>query len=242
MLGKTGAILLLLCGVIAIIFSFVAAEPTGASITYNSTDPGPTVSPSGINTSRGTISTILLEATQQDQYWKGYVGNVSAALSLDDSNGYTIYDWNLVGVTVTGKVYAARNNNADFTSVVCANASTITTEQTFNNMSGTQVDNINATFNETLHQGFLVGTTTISNSSCPALYTYTNSTGQTASESADWQEVLLQDSSANVIYTTFITSGDPGYNNNNYDFQMIVAESDRKATPTTYYFWTEIST
>ena len=59
---------------------------------------------------RGTITTAIINATQQDQRWKGYVGNVSGILTLDDTNGNTLYDWSMVGFTLTGEVYASREN------------------------------------------------------------------------------------------------------------------------------------
>ena len=43
------------------------------------------------------------------------------------------------------------------------------------------------------------------------------------------------------MYTAIINDDTNGFDNNNYDFQMIVAESNVKAAPTTYYFYLELS-
>ena len=55
-----------------------------------------------------------------------------------------------------------------------------------------------------------------------------------------FQEVLLQDMNSNIIYVGILASNRTGFDNSYYDFQMIVAESAIKSTPTTYYFFTEV--
>jgi len=51
---------------------------------------------------------------------------------------------------------------------------------------------------------------------------------------------LLQDSRHHLIYTAPLENSQSGFDTNRYNFQMIVAESDKKATATTYYFFVEI--
>ncbi len=220
----------------------VLALPSAARIDYNATDYGPTLAPGNITTERGTITTLILHAAQQNQNWKGYVGNVTGALTLEDAAGYAIYDWSLTGVTIIGEVYTSRHSGVNFGSVDCANTTVISDEQVFHNMTSTQVDNINKTFNWTTHKSFLVGTVPIANSTCRVAYTYINDTPQAASEAASFQEILLQDNAGALVYMTSIENNLLGFDNRTYDFQMIVAESAVKSTATTYYFWTEIST
>jgi len=218
------------------------ADPTGASVTYISNSTAGAGSPGNRTDPRGTITTITLDGLQQDGFWKGYVGNVTGKLTLDDASGNTIYDWNLTGVNITGQVYATRNSSVAFTGIQCATNATIGTEETFDNMTGSSVDSINQTFSGNTHRSFYVGTTPIANSTCRAIATYVNDTAQTANESNPFQEILLEDADSNLIYTTIINQGMAGFDSALYDFQMIVGESDVKAQPTTYYFFTEITT
>jgi len=232
--------------VIALPFSLLlflpgaSALPSGASVTYVSNSTASTGTPGNRTDPRSTITTLTLNGVQQDSYWKAYVGNVTGVLTLDDASGNTIYDWSLTGVTLTGEVYASRSNSLSFTGVQCAQQSTITTEETFDNMTSTAVDNINNTFSYQNHSSFLVGSTTISANTCPSTATYINDSPQTVNESAKFQEVLLEDGTTTLIYTTLIEDNTVGFDGNTYDFQMIVGESDRKSAPTTYYFYTEI--
>lgn len=216
----------------------VFADPTGASISNNSTENGPTISPDSHAANRSTITTLILDSTQQDTFWKGYVGNVTGTLSLDDAAGFTIYDWNLA--TITGEVYATRTSSIDLGSIGCALAGTITSENTFNNMSQGQVDTINATFNETAHAAFVAAGTSITADTCPSQALHVSDARQTPSSSADFQEILLEDGSSNLLYVALINDGTTGFDNQVYDFQMILAESNVKSTPTTYYFYLEL--
>ncbi len=212
------------------------AVPTGASITSNSTDYGPTRSPSSITTNRSTITTMVLNAIQQDPHWKAYVGNVTGTLALQDAANNTIYDWTSL-TTPTGEVYASTDGSLDFSSVACAAAGTITTEQTAMNMTATDPDNIGNTFNSTAHTPTLVAGTTLSGCNMTSLYV--NSASQGKVNTSDFQEFLMQDAGSNLVYVSIIDNNKVGYNGKTYDFEMIVAES-HVATPHTYYFYMEL--
>lgn len=219
--------------------------PSGATVTPQSTDNGPTISATALTNNRSTITTLILDAVQQDQQWKGYVGNVTGVLTLRDSDNYAIYEWPLSGTTITGEVYATRTNSINWLNVGCANGTTITAEETFHNMTSGSVDSLNQTFNYSTHAPMQVGALGIAQSSCQTTYTYINDTPQAAAIDATFQELLLQDDAANMIFATFIEDNENGFNNNatvskTYDFQMIVPESDVKASATSYYFFTEI--
>lgn len=217
------------------------ALPSGASVTYISNTTVGIGSPGARTDPRSTITTVVLNASQQDAFWKAYVGNVTGVLTLDDANGYTIYDWSLTGVTLTGEIYASRSNGLSFTNgIQCANSTVIAAEEAFNNMTSSQVDSINSTFSYRNHTSFLVGPTTISANTCPSTATYVNDAPQVVNENAKFQETLLQDDAGNLIYVTLIEDNSVGFDGSTYDFQMLVGESDRKQTPTTYYFYTEI--
>ena len=90
-------------------------------------------------------------------------------------------------------------------------------------------------------QQFLVGGNTIGQDSCNSTVTYMNNTRQVPTTSSPFQEVLLQDNASQyLIYMASIDYQTQGYDNSSYDFQMIVAESDVKASPTPYYFYVEL--
>jgi hypothetical protein len=186
---------------------------------------------------KGTITTVTLSATQQDYKWKAYVGNVSGTLALADSNGMAIYDWNTG--TPVGEIYVSRFSNINWNTIACVDQTSINTEQTGLSMSATVADNLNATFNATNHAGFSVGTTPISG--CRSTATYINGNPQSMSPTARFQEVLLRDTATgNLVYTTLVNASAAGYNNQNYDFQIIVGENESSTTPTRYFFWVEL--
>ncbi|RME52106.1 hypothetical protein D6783_05835 [Candidatus Woesearchaeota archaeon] len=221
------------------LFSFstlITAEPSGASITYNSTDNGPTIQPSSHTANRSTITTLILDVLQQDQHWKAYIGNVTGTFTLDDANNYTIYSWPS-SATITGEVIVSRAT-LDFSTVSCAAAGTIASEETFHNMTAAESDSISSTFNWTGHTTTTIASTALSGCNATTLYVNDASQGQTSA--ADFQEFLMEDNGGNLAYVAIINDNTAGYNNQNYDFQAIVAESDVKTSPTTYYFYVEL--
>jgi hypothetical protein len=221
------------------LFSSVMALPVGPSLTFNSTTnstPRPAVA---ITTAGGTFTTLVLNATSQTYRWKAYVGNVSGKLALADATNKSIFDWSVT--SVTGEVYATRSNVAiDWSSISCADTALINNEDTYMNMSLVSPDSINKTFNNTIHRSFYVGTVNIPSSSCRAIATYVNGSAQIPSENAAFQEILLKDGLSNLIFTTLVNSSTFGYNNQKYDFQMILPENEYNPTPTNYYLYVEL--
>jgi hypothetical protein len=229
---------LLLALLVAGMALLALAEPSGVTVLSNATVTPTPQSAAAITTAGGSFTTLLLNATTQTLRWKAYVGNVTGSLTLDDAANYTIYDWNLA--TISGEVYASRNSTVNWPTVRCANATTLTSEQAQLSIATTKEDSINRTFNQTVHASFYVGTTLIQNSSCRAIATYVNSTRQSASESATFQEILLDDTQR-VVYATVLESDAQGYNSAPFDFQMIVAENPTTSQASAYYFWAELS-
>ncbi len=218
--------------------SYVIGQPSGAQITYNVTETKTPAPADYLNTSGGTFTTLLLQSETQNLRWKAYAGNVSGVLTLDDSGDYSIYQWSLT--EITGEVYASRNDSITWASVACASENQITTEDTNMNHTSSNEDSINSTFSYQIHKGFTVGTVPIAENTCRSTFTWANDTAQTPSVDAPFAEVLLHDGS-NLIYTTFIDDNTQGFNYNNYDFQMIVAEKGVGGYPNTrYYFYMEL--
>jgi len=219
-----------------------AAIPNGPiSITHISNS---TSTSSGVGTLRsgddgGYITTVLLDTLQQNYGWKAYVGNITGKLTLDDAGGQTIYDWTLT--TVSANVYISRNDTVQWSSLSCAARSVIEAEDVFIGKSAASDESINKTFNGTTHKAFTVAGVTISQSTCPAIATFVNDAAQSSGVNNLFQEILLSDSNGNLIYTTRAeTGGAIGYDENTYDFQVIVPDDETPSTITNYYFYVEI--
>ncbi|MFH1649716.1 MAG: hypothetical protein ABIA93_04160 [Candidatus Woesearchaeota archaeon] len=229
---KTTTLILL-----AVLFVGMAfAAPQGPTITYNSTETPTAAEAASITTAGGSFTTLLLNGSTQTGRWKAYVGNITGKFTLDDASGYSIYDWELA--TITGEVYASRNGSVSFSSVACSTPAEMVQEDTDLNPGTPREDSINRTFNQTVHRSFLVGTTNITASDCPSIATYVNGAPQAPTENADFQEVLITAGSS-IVYTSLLEDDQSGYNNDQFDFQMIVAESEL-AGPSPYYFWVEL--
>ncbi len=223
------------------ILSFVgltSAAPTGVSISNNVTDsksdtPAPSRSDAG-----GTITTMDLDVVQQNDRWKAYVGNLSGALSLDDSSGKSIFEWSMAIEDLTGEVYVSRNGSIDWDiAVECANLTHIEGEDTYMGFNSSVVDSVNKTFNSTLHPQLVVGTTTITENTCNTTSTYVNDTAEDQA-SASYPIILLI-SSESTVYATPINKGAQSYNNETIaDFQIMVP--DKVGDTTAYYFYAEI--
>jgi hypothetical protein len=214
--------------------------PTGPDRIINlTTETSPVRGAFMLNTSGGTFTTVKINITAQTYRWKAYVGNVTGKFTLDDSRNYTIYDWSIS--TVAGEVYATRSSTlVNWQSIQCANNNSIRLEEIALNISRSNDDSINRTFNRKpySHDEFYVAATKFNANSCPATSTYVNSTRQ----SAVFQEVVLFDA-ANIVYAGILESKIRGFDNNYYDFQLIVPESGLEGSqaPTAYYFYVELT-
>ena len=213
------------------------AVPEGPRVTYNQTYTATPRPGTFINTSGGTFTTLNLNVTQQDPRWKAYAGNITGKLLLSDAQNLSIYDW--TWSETSGEVYATRANSINWPAIICANAAKITAEEVAMNHTATNADSISLTFNRKVHKKFYVGTKYIANSTCFSIATYINGKNQTVSENAKFQEVLLTDTT-NLLYVTLLENAQSGFNNKKYDFQLLVAESDKRVNPTPYYFYVEL--
>ena len=230
---SSGYLLFVLLLVFLLSVSFVVSLPTApVAPTYISNTTSGLVNRS--IDAKGTITTVTLSSTQQDYKWKAYVGNVTGKLALSNAGGQAIYDW--TSGTPTGEVYVSRFSSITWASIACADQTAINNEQTGISMGTGIRDNINATFNYTTHTPFLTGVVPLSG--CRSTATYVNNAAQSMS-SARFQEILLM-SGGNLVYAGLINASSAGYDNNNYDFQMIIAENESSTIPSTYFFWVEL--
>ena len=220
-----------------------AADPQGATISSFSVDTGPTKSPESRSDLGGRIITVVLNLEQQNFAWKAYVGNVTGTYVLQNANNFSIYEWPL-GASIQGEVYISRASNVNYTSgaILCANDTTMNTEQVFFGMSSSDTDSINMTFNTSLHRAFSVGSNPIGLNSCPAIATWVNDTAQTPGAGAVFQEVAIYDyTGSNLVYVALINDSETGFDNTTvYDFQAIIPENRSAITGTAYYFYVEL--
>src|SRR3989338_3034243 len=219
--GAAGKIAMLMLA-IALFIAFIgasSAEPSGPTITFMNNETKATSGAATINTSGGSITTVILNTTTQNLRWKAYVGNVTGTLTLDDASDNTIFDW---------------------TGINCSNSTHITNENKAINHTNRD-DNITATFSQQLHSGFYVGTRQILANTCKSLHTYVNSTSQ----NSRFEEVAMYDGAkstgGHVVYAAPLEQDQYGFDNSTYDFQMIVPENGLPGfqSSTAYYFYVE---
>ncbi|MBS3142879.1 hypothetical protein J4464_05835 [Candidatus Woesearchaeota archaeon] len=224
--------LILLGGIIV-----AQSDPSAPTAIQNVSTMTTTPSPGAVmNSTGGSILTLDINATTQNYRWKGFVGNVTGELALLDSALNRLVTWNVQ--TITGELYATRNSTLiTWSAVQCANNSVIAAEQEALNITTTDVDSINTTFSGTTHRGFYIGITQIAANTCRATALNVNNTQQ----SNYFQEILLSDR-GNLIYTSLLENATYGFNNQTYDFQMIVAENALQGSQpsTPYYFYIEL--
>lgn len=217
----------------------VQGDPVGGTILFNSTSSASSAAQNRTDEG-GTITIIRVDATQQNFAWKAYVGNISGTLVLDDNAGLSIYAWSLA--TLTGEILATRSSSPTWTSLSCVSNAIIASEQTYLSMGAADIDNINNTFNETLHKEFIIAGNTLSESTCRTVYPYINDSAQTPNATTtNFQEIIINDSSSNMIFASELESDVEGYFiNSSMDFQMLLPDSDVANNQTQYYFYVEL--
>ena len=216
------------------------AVPSGPVVTLIANETKQPGAATIINTTGGSITTIRLNATTQNLRWKAYVGNVTGSLVLDDAGDNTIFDWSLT--TFVGEIYATRSSSTiNWSGINCTNSTVLGLENVLLNHTNPD-DNITKTFNSQTHQGFFAGTRQILQNTCFSVHTYINSTSQ----NSRFEEVALYDgtnmTNGNMIYATPLEQDAFGFDNQTYDFQMIVPERGLSGwdSSTAYYFYAEL--
>lgn len=198
--------------------------------------------PKSVDAEAGNITTLTINASSQTKTWQGFVGNISGVITLDDADNYTLYDWK--AAEPQGELYATTAQTVTWSSIACWNMSAnLATAEANLGLDPNDYDGIDETFNNESHPTIYSGTTTITG--CNATKLYTNN----AQPANDWWELLLDDGSNNIIYTSIIedkTTGvkgsKVGFDGHNYDFQMLVGDNGHNGDDvvTTYYFYAEL--
>ena len=218
--------------------SQIDAQPTGIEISDNITETAGETEPAVREDEGGTINTLILDVLQQNPRWKAYVGNLTGVLALDDALGQSIFRWELGDEDVTGNIFITRSDDVDWSIVECPTEEIIEGEDTFLGFSSNAADNINRTFNETIHPEIYIGLMPIEENTCRSTSTFVSDEQQDQS-TADFPLILLS-SNTDIIYATPINKGTQSFNQERQvDFQTIVP--DQVGGLTTYYFYAEIS-
>lgn len=254
-------VLVAVAAYLVFIFSFVRADPIPpTTITNMSSSTIGTAGSTGFMVNYvgngthagGYIFNLSIESKVQNKRWKAFVGYVSGKLTLDDGDGYTIFDWDQFSGSVGGEVYATRSSGAiTWTNINCtwgySNTSnkTILENENAAMVLNTSDDNITTTFNDTIHPQLIIGQVVIPANLCFSTKTYNASA---RNDDNVFREILLYDgltdTDGSLVYATIVDTFDvSGYRNDTeYDFQMIVPENGspdwNSATP--YYFYVEL--
>jgi hypothetical protein len=217
----------------------IAANPEGPTrINITSNQTKVTTNTQAINISGMYIANINVTATIQNRKWKAFVGNVIGSFTLADASGSSIYDWSFS--TSSGRVYATRNSTViNWGNINCSSLANLVAENAA--LSHTDPsDNITATFNSSVgatHASFYVGSRQMVANKCPTINTYIGN----SSQDVRFEETALYDGTS-IVYATVLENNMGGYDNDIYDFQMIVPENGGAgfSGSTAYYLYIEI--
>jgi hypothetical protein len=192
----------------------------------------------------GNVSQLIINDTRVTSHWQGYYGLISGTITLDDAAANTIFDWRLA--SPLGEVYFANASSVTWSNITCINLNisktvggmskldTTILEGAFN-ISSSDADGINDTFNWTYASSFSVGAITIDSTyNCPMVYTYVNN----LSQQSRFKEVALTDN-VSAVFTTLLERDQVGFDGGSYDFQSIVPVNS--AGISTYYVYVELS-
>jgi len=208
----------------------VYGTPNGVSITTGPTTTAATTTPANVTAQGGNITEVNISVTVQTIAWQGFYGEVTGALTLDDSAGNTLINFSFVAAN-GGEVYASRDNAVAFASIAAQNTCTIDEL-----LTGTGSDRVNSTFTNNTNPSFLVGDVNITANTACATNTF-NSTGQ----ATFFDEIILTDDGGTTsIYATIMENNRVGFDGNTHDYQLIVPDN-RTTANTVYFFYAELS-
>lgn len=181
----------------------------------------------------GNITRLDIDALSITQGWQGYYGNVSGSMVLANAENQSFYEWNN-GTSVSGEIYASRNDSIDWDTINCSTPLQIAAEESALGMDASDVDSVSNTFNGT-GPAFTVAGNNLN--SCPATNVFVNG----AAQGATYHQILLADGADRIVYSTIIDHASTGFDGNQWDFQLMVGENGHlNSDPTHYYFWVEL--
>jgi len=139
-----------------------------------------------------------------------------------------------------GEIYASRKSSVSWENIECFNwANNGTWLENEFGIQPDDVDGVNETFNQYVHEKFYSNNIEIAENSCMSTNIY-DSSG--ASNDSHYEEVLLWDGE-DVVFTSVLEEEQvAGFDGRDHDFEMLVLE-DGHATDTDatmYYFYVEL--
>jgi hypothetical protein len=239
--------LIVLALIIAFLCGAFLAEAVNSPSIISVTESGRRVMTqqgSSVPAQAGNVSNILIDDMRITTHWQGYYGTVTGTISLADAKNNTLFNWQLADPS--GEIYATNSSFISWTNITCMNLSgsaesgsrsvlnTSIVETAFN-ITPSEMDGINETFNYTYSSVFSVGAFQFdSTSNCPMAYTYIGNVSQQGS----FLEVLMTDNTS-VILTSLLEHNREGFNGQSLDFQMLVPTSSDSGTD--YYMFVELN-
>jgi hypothetical protein len=184
------------------------------------------------NVFAGNTSQLNVAGDTISTHWAGFYGNISGNVTLQDSAGHVFYDWGQLGVPA-GEVFASNTSAVNWTGIGCANAAEITNIETSLGIAAADGDTLAKTYINTNHPAFQVGGYSLSG--CNSTNAFANA-GRNAQL---YYQVLLTDTGGNPVYTTMINTSATSFTGSNFDFELLVGESDAAGT-TPMYFYIEL--
>ena len=237
----------------AVYAQIIPTEPEGpTTLNVETTSRRTPAGAATIQALAGNVTQLSIVGNTVTQTWQAYYGNVTGTITLDDANNNTIYNWDLA--SPEGEIYASESP-IDFTyeNIGCydfnmsdvgqSDFNTLAEYEALLGLKADDADGIDETFREgTGYDSFYVGSRYIDNTSviCPTTQMYSQNEQQDQSR---FQELLLYDNSSDkLVYTAIIEQDVIGFDNQYWDFEMIVGENghDGDTTTTTYYFYVEL--
>ena len=127
---------------------------------------------------------------------------------------------------------ASNTSSADWTGIGCASEAEITAIESSLGITATDGDRIALTYDRNDHPQFVLAGTTLNG--CNNTNAYVNS----AKDESAFYQVLLTDGVGAPVYTTLINESTTGFNNNDYDFQLLVGANGEAVSD--LYFYIEL--
>jgi hypothetical protein len=180
----------------------------------------------------GNVTQLNIAGDSISTHWAGFYGNISGNVTLQDSAGHVFYDWAQIGLP-SGEVFASNTSSVNWSGISCANSTKVANIETSLGIVAADGDSVVKTYTGNTHPAFQVGGYSLSG--CNA----TNAFGAAGRNSQLYYQVLLTDTTGNPVYTTLINSSATSFTGSNFDFELLVGESDAAGT-TPMYFYIEL--
>ena len=179
----------------------------------------------------GNLTQMNINAFTQTTGWQGYYGNISATISLLNSNGSSFYDWS--GIGNNGEIFASRSSSILWDSIACTSPAAIGVEDTHIGKSAIEADSVINTFNDTTHPTLNVLSKQLNN--CPSR----KLNGPNGTADNNFWNILISDNNGdgNIIYTGIVKDNVMSFANKTSDFELIVGA---RSQVDKYYFYVEI--